>query len=419
MKLLLISAFFVTFLHSEASAYEVRKSRTGAPLRWAAGTIDINLYLDLPEIDEAAARAFATFSDALGGMTSELALAVRTRAGAVPDVDAEDGQTTVRWQEDGFADDYDADALAITITTYQTSSGRITDADILLNADYGWWTGADDCHGAYDVQAIVTHEVGHLLGLAHDDGNTDSTMYPTASTCETLKRDLADGDLEGLAYLYQVVGPAPDAGCGVGGTRGAAGGMWLVGLAAALLATQRPRRRPRRLAVPVALVLALVLAGPAQATTMRRVPLSAAGKAAGLVVRAKVHEVAFSKQDGRIYTDARLRVVECLKGACAAEVTIRQLGGELDGEGMVLEGAAAFATGDEVVVFLRPRRDGTYAPVGMAQGVLRVERSGALVRDLRGMELVGEGRAGLERLSLRDVRRALLVTDAPRDGSTN
>jgi hypothetical protein len=63
---------------------------------------------------------------------------------------------------------------------------------------------------------------------------------------------------------------------------------------------------------------------------------------------------------------------------------------------------------------LRARRDGAYSPVGMAQGVLGVERDRrgvvqALLRDTRGLIFVdGERERGrLERLHPDELRRAL------------
>lgn len=115
----------------------------------------------------------------------------------------------------------------------------------------------------------------------------------------------------------------------------------------------------------------------------------------------------------RLYTDAELVVEECLKGPCAPSVTIRQLGGELDGDGLAVEGAPSFTPGDEVVVFLRLRRDGTYAPVGMSQGVLRLERTSGevtYVRDTRGLILVERGRTSagtVERVRARELRGVL------------
>jgi hypothetical protein len=208
----------------DAGAYQTKQTATGMPLRWPAGSINVEIALDqgpaTPGVDDsvaAAQRAVDTYVTALGGMTSDIQVQVDMRYGSPPPTDGGDGKTTVRWQDDGW-DDLDPQALAVTLTSYDPSSGHITDADIIMNTRYSWCTSSDGCRGEYDVQSILTHEVGHVFGLAHDT-DPDAVMYPTAAACETRKRKLAHSDLEGLSFLYAGgVDPAdpPPASCAVG-----------------------------------------------------------------------------------------------------------------------------------------------------------------------------------------------------------
>ncbi len=82
------------------------------------------------------------------------------------------------------------------------NSGSIIEADILLNDDRYVvvngdtvsmkWTlnrhKACDSGDSLDIQSVVTHEVGHLLGLAHTCQSTVS------STCESMPTMLSGGD---------------------------------------------------------------------------------------------------------------------------------------------------------------------------------------------------------------------------------
>ncbi|MFZ5441454.1 MAG: hypothetical protein ACOZQL_15715 [Myxococcota bacterium] len=121
---------------------------------------------------------------------------------------------------------------------------------------------------------------------------------------------------------------------------------------------------------------ALLLAGLAHATTLLFLDVPALTKGSALVVRAKVRSVAsrWTKDGGRIMTDAVLDVSETWKGAPVKEVTVMQPGGVVGEVGQVVHGTVKFQAGDEVVVFLEPR--GTnYLLTGMVQGRFKVDRT--------------------------------------------
>jgi hypothetical protein len=86
--------------------------------------------------------------------------------------------------------------VAITPVSF-FGDGRIADADVLFNGDgFSFTTSGEP--GAFDVQDVATHELGHLLGLDHS-GVVGSTMYPYVSPSVTLHRSLARDDSGGIA----------------------------------------------------------------------------------------------------------------------------------------------------------------------------------------------------------------------------
>ncbi len=111
---------------------------------------------------------------------------------------------------------FDHDAIAITRNFYVSGSsahaGAILDTDILLNAvDHEFTTKGEA--GKHDVQNIMTHEVGHFIGMGHeaDPKDPDATMFENAQlNGETKKRDLATHDLQGLMAGYAGVGRKSD-----------------------------------------------------------------------------------------------------------------------------------------------------------------------------------------------------------------
>jgi len=57
-----------------------------------------------------------------------------------------------------------------------------------------------------DLENVMTHELGHYLGLAHSTV-LDATMFASAEAGETIKRDLDPDDIEGLCTIYPAGSP--------------------------------------------------------------------------------------------------------------------------------------------------------------------------------------------------------------------
>lgn len=134
--------------------------------------------------------------------------------------------------------------------------------------------------------------------------------------------------------------------------------------------------RPRRLPVlAAAAVLGAVAsaAGVASALTLAAMPLEDLTRHATLVVRARcVGRDVVRGAEGRVESRARFEVLDAAKGAAPGVVTVRQLGGRLDGTEVVVPGAPLSEPGDEAVLFLEPHEGDTMGVVGLALGYLPV-----------------------------------------------
>jgi MYXO-CTERM domain-containing protein len=144
--------------------------------------------------------------------------------------------------------------LALTTVTYGVDTGTIFDADTEVNTAH-WTITAQEPPpaGAYSLQAILTHEAGHFLGLAHATTTTPIMYAQYQPDAVTLTQD----DVDGVCSIYPP-GPAnsppgnpgssgnPKSGCAcVAGA--AAPGPWSVGAGVALLGLliAHRARRPR------------------------------------------------------------------------------------------------------------------------------------------------------------------------------
>ncbi|MBX3228000.1 MAG: matrixin family metalloprotease [Labilithrix sp.] len=90
--------------------------------------------------------------------------------------------------------------LAKTSVTYNDDTGEIYDADIEVNAANNTVT-IDDEEIEYDLQAIMTHEVGHFIGIAHSSLST-AVMYASYSPGSIAQRKLSDDDVEAVCAVY-------------------------------------------------------------------------------------------------------------------------------------------------------------------------------------------------------------------------
>lgn len=90
--------------------------------------------------------------------------------------------------------------LGLTTVTFESKTGIIRDVDIEINATRFEIT-TEDAGVAYDLQSILTHEVGHFLGLAHSN-DLEATMYAKHKGGSTELRTLADDDVAGVCLIY-------------------------------------------------------------------------------------------------------------------------------------------------------------------------------------------------------------------------
>lgn len=88
------------------------------------------------------------------------------------------------------------------------SEARIVDADIRLNDDFVFSTAEATPPLGRDVQAVLTHEIGHLLGLDHSPiagrpgTHRQATMFPRDRPGQNQERSLEPDDIAGVSAIY-------------------------------------------------------------------------------------------------------------------------------------------------------------------------------------------------------------------------
>ena len=105
------------------------------------------------------------------------------------------------------------DELAITVSTSDAASGSVLATQVWVNARRPlalFATETPDLH-AYDLQGVLTHEFGHVLGLGEGPEHTHATMNPNFKRGETHQRTIDLIDEEAVTSLYDQVAREPAA----------------------------------------------------------------------------------------------------------------------------------------------------------------------------------------------------------------
>jgi Matrixin len=206
-----------------ASAYrtasELQEFSGSQPVRWA--TPEISYVRDPnPPSELTSAEVQAAFAKAFQAWSEPPCSAVTfvDQGTSSEDAAPDDGTNTIQWLSTEWdATGAPADAAALTDVQYERAPGgewQIVEADLYLNAENHSFalTAADET--TRDLQSVVTHEAGHILGLLHpcefggEDGAPDcdampaalqTTMYPAYSAGQ---RTLAGDDQAGVCNLY-------------------------------------------------------------------------------------------------------------------------------------------------------------------------------------------------------------------------
>lgn len=158
-----------------------------------------------------------------------------------------DGKNTVSYAEidiPGHKKD-----LALTITFLDPKTGRIQEADIVINTRHGFKSqkALTACGGEYDLESVMSHEVGHFFGLGEDTEDDSTTMFYVTRACDVKKRELKEPDKTSMMLLYSGPGDAEEeeatqGGCSIGERPNGSGSLfWLGALGALTLVARRTR----------------------------------------------------------------------------------------------------------------------------------------------------------------------------------
>ncbi len=212
---LLVPLNLILYKSISAQCYNLWYSSANAVRHWTTSSVmfyvNVNgsRFFSSPHTVEANAigRAFASWQNV------EPATISFVYGGFDNATNANDNKSVLYWNNDINVSAY----VIASLTTYGNNyTGVLTNVDIWFNDRYYEWTDGTLVFDSkiMDIQSIATHEIGHFLGLNESDPCMDNA--PTMMTAPLWEayfkseaespnlgiRNLAQGDMDGLNYLY-------------------------------------------------------------------------------------------------------------------------------------------------------------------------------------------------------------------------
>jgi hypothetical protein len=365
---------------ADADAYVVKRTTRGDLVHWEQR--DVAFAID-PSV-AAVPRSFEATREAMDGWSGTVGapiLHAEAADDAAPNKPGYDEKNAVFYAAGGHpAAGY---ALAITVLTYDNTSGRILDADIVFNGMYDFevlptaeplnadrsrfahpTTTDDVLHddeaaidhvSVYDLHHVVAHEIGHSLGMNDEMGKRDALMYRYSAPNDATMRQPASDDIAGLAELYSTKLEGRG-GCGSATvapkapSRSSTTAAMALGLALLVFVGARARRSVRtRVAFVVAAAAGLAAWMPTVSTKAARASEPAIERTGH--ARARVVEAASTLgADGLFRTRYALATTECRVLACPKTGKGLAWGGTMGSVTQEVGNAFAPAAGEAVDV---------------------------------------------------------------------
>lgn len=180
---------------STAGAYQLMSSKWSQPFT--------TFYVDIPGADGLWNDAFETAMYHWGVNTNFSFMIVR---GVYEDpCDATEGRNGVAFGNTNCGDAWGGTTLAVTQSWWNVSSSSTTQTDIIFNSNESWnvystsWQSSP-WYGINDFSRVAVHELGHALGLGHEDSGIPAIMRTYIGDIVIPQQD----DINGVAALYGV-----------------------------------------------------------------------------------------------------------------------------------------------------------------------------------------------------------------------
>ena len=188
-----------------SSAFVLMKNESGTAVRWPSpcvswwmndqGTVHFSWETVQPVVRE----AFARWAD-VPGVNLSFQEGGATCFGDVGIAEWPGRQNLILWRDKPGDWIHGIDVVALTSVSYSEKTGQIVDADIEINtAHHSFSVGGSNT--SYDLAYMLTHEIGHLLGIDHSL-HSGALMSPNTSPMQVSEVRLRPDDENAVRVNY-------------------------------------------------------------------------------------------------------------------------------------------------------------------------------------------------------------------------
>lgn len=184
-------------------------------VQWASGPVTVSVQLASAADDRGLTQAVKNAIHTWNGLCGANLVFVETSPGSVQSSGAQQQDIVVKWS--GGVWTFDKTWLASTGLNADVNTGHAKSALVDMNDMLYQWTTVGStvavdrnlsAMNIYDIEAVVTHELGHALGLNHS-ADTLATMYVDTSPGDPHKRHPDADDVKAVVQLYGAPGATP------------------------------------------------------------------------------------------------------------------------------------------------------------------------------------------------------------------
>ena len=190
LKSLFFAILFICF--SSADAYVINRTSSDSLVHWPPAVSLVDIYVNPSNsqgIPDSTVHSIVANSIAEWNGKSRMTLRKNSTSGA-----NQDGVNEIFFSSDPNVFN-GSGVVGVTQVLFKNGNGEILEADILINSIFNF---NNDINSINYLGNVITHEVGHLLGLGHGQVAGSTMLYALSRG----QNQVVDDDVAGLYALY-------------------------------------------------------------------------------------------------------------------------------------------------------------------------------------------------------------------------